>query len=68
MEIERETLLEIAVSVGAVVFFVAVIVGIGVAYGGRVLSDQGGLALLAAIAGFVLLMTGIGYFFAGRQG
>jgi hypothetical protein len=67
MEIERETMLEIAVSVGAVVVFVALIIGIGVAYGGRGLSSQGGVALLAAMAGFVFLMTGIGYFLAGRK-
>lgn len=68
MEIERETMLEIAVSVGAVLVFVAVMVGIGTRYGGRVLSSQGGIALLAAMAGFVFLMTGIGYFLAGRKG
>jgi hypothetical protein len=68
MEIERETMLEIVVSVGAVLLFVVVMVGIGTAYGGRGLSDEGGVALLAAIAGFVLLMTGVGYFFAGRKG
>ena len=69
MEIERETMLEIAVSVGAVLVFVALMVGIGVTYGaGRVLSSQGGIALLAAMGAFVLLMTGIGYFLAGRKG
>ena len=68
MEIERETVLEVAVSIGAVVVFVALIIGIGVTYGGRGLSSQGGVALLVAIAGFVLLMTAIGYFLAGRKG
>ena len=68
MEMERETVLEIAVSVGAVGVFVAIIVGIGVTYGGRGLSSQGGVALLAAIAGFVLLMTGVGFFLARRKG
>ncbi|MEF8791209.1 MAG: hypothetical protein V5A61_13880 [Haloarculaceae archaeon] len=68
MEIERETMVEIAVSVGAVVLFVALIVGIGVTYGGRGLSAQGGVALLGAMAGFVLLMSVIGYFLAGRSG
>ena len=68
MEIERETMLEIAVSVGAVVVFVALIIGIGVTYGGRGLSSQGGVALLAAMAAFVFLMAGIGYFLAGRKG
>lgn len=68
MEIERETVLEIVVSVGAVLVFVAVMIGIGVTYGGRGMTSQGGVALLAAIAGFILLMTGIGYFLAGRSG
>ena len=68
MEIERETVLEIAVSVGAVVVFVALIVGIGVTYGGQGLSSQGGVALLGAIAGFVVLMTAVGYFLARRKG
>lgn len=68
MEIERETVLEIAVSVGAVLVFVAVMVGIGVTYGGRGMTSEGGIALLAAIAGFILLMTLVGYFLAGRSG
>ena len=68
MEIEREMMLEIAVSVGAVVVFVALIVGIGVTYGGQGLSSQGGMALLGAITGFVLLMTAVGFFLAGRKG
>lgn len=68
MEIERETVLEIAVSVGAVLVFVAVMVGIGVTYGGRGMTSEGGFALLASIVGFVLLMTVVGYFLAGRSG
>lgn len=68
MEIERETMLEIAVSVGAVIVFVALIVGIGATYGGQGLSSEGGIALLAAIAGFVLLMTAVGFFLARRKG
>ena len=69
MEIERETMLEIAISVGAVLVFVALIVGIGTTYGaGRVLSGQGGIALLGAMGGFILLMTVVGYFLAGRKG
>lgn len=68
MEIERETMVEIVVAVGAVLVFVAAIVGVGVTYGAdRALSSQGGVALLAAMAAFVLLMTGVGYFLAGRN-
>jgi hypothetical protein len=68
MEIERETVLEIVVSVGAVLVFVAIMIGIGVTYGGRGLTSQGGVALLVSIAGFVLVMTLVGYFLAGRSG
>jgi len=67
MDIERETVVEIAVSVAAVALFVAVIVGIGATYGTpSELSDTGALALVGAIVGFVFLMTGIGYFLSGR--
>jgi hypothetical protein len=68
MDIDRETVEEIAVSALAVGLFVAVIVGIGMVFspGGSEFSDQGALVLVAAIAGFVVVMTGIGYFLSGR--
>lgn len=68
MDIDRETVEEIAVSVLAVGLFVAVIVGIGTAFspGGAELSNQGALVLVGAIAAFVLLMTGVGYVLSGR--
>jgi hypothetical protein len=68
MELERETLVEIAVSVGAVGLFVAVIIGIGVTYGGEgLIGEEGGLVLVGAIALFIVLMTGIGYWLSGRE-
>jgi hypothetical protein len=67
MEIGRETVVEIAVSVAAVGLFVAVILGIGTAYGSAAnLSEQGALALIGAIAVFIVAMMGVGYFLAGR--
>ncbi|MFB6172375.1 MAG: hypothetical protein ABEJ23_07555 [Haloarculaceae archaeon] len=67
MDVERETVVEVVASIIAVGLFVAVIVGIGVAYsGGADFTDQGALALVVAIAGFVLAMAGVGYFLAGR--
>lgn len=67
MDVERETIVEIAASAIAVALFVVVIIGIGTAYSaGADLSNQGALALVGAIAGFVLVMAGVGYFLAGR--
>ncbi|MFC6837117.1 DUF7472 family protein [Halomarina ordinaria] len=69
MALEREALLEIAVSIVAVGLFIAVIVGIGVTYNGSTgLSNEGAIALIASIGGFVLVMSLVGYFLAGRTG
>jgi len=66
MATERETLVEIVVSVVSVGLFIAVIVGIGSAYNSDGLSNEGALALVAAIGGFVVLMSLVAYFLAGR--
>lgn len=66
MATERETVLEIAVSVVSVGLFIAVIVGIGSAYNSDGLTSEGALALIGAIGGFVLLMSVVAYFLAGR--
>lgn len=60
MDVDRNTVVEIAVSVGAVVLFVAVIVAIGDAYNRGGLSTDGGMALVGAIAGFVVVMSLLG--------
>lgn len=60
MQLERETLVEIGVSVVAVVLFVAAVAYIGAAYGGKDLTDQGATLIVAAVVGFVLLMTAVG--------
>jgi uncharacterized membrane protein (UPF0182 family) len=63
MDIERETVVEAAISVMVVALFVVLILGVGSAFGGASgLSERGALALVASIFGFVVVMTGVGYF------
>lgn len=64
MALERGRQLEIAVSVVTVLAFVAVILLIGVVFGGSGLSEIGGYALVAAIGVFVLSMAGGGIWLA----
>jgi hypothetical protein len=51
---------KIAISVAAVGVFVAFLVGIGTVYSDGGLGSTGGLALVAAIILFILLMAGVG--------
>jgi hypothetical protein len=68
MQIERETVVEIAVSLVTVVVFVAAVVFIGMSYGGPgEFSTDGALALVGAIVAFILLMFGVGFFLSGRS-
>ena len=60
MDIERGRLIEIIVSVSVVGLFVAVLIGIGFRYNAGEMSPDGGLALIAAIGVFVLIMAGVG--------
>lgn len=65
---ERDTAVEIAVSVGAVGLFVAAVLGVGAVYDGAgSFPRAGALALVGVIFGFVAVMTGVGYFLANRQ-
>lgn len=67
MDVERETVVEIAASGAAVALFVVVIVAIGTTYSaGDDLTSQGALALVGAITGFVFVMALVGYFLSGR--
>ncbi|MFC7155918.1 hypothetical protein ACFQPA_10675 [Halomarina halobia] len=67
MALEREALVEIVVSVAAVGLFIAVIVGIGVTYNGSTgLSNEGAFALVGSIAGFVIVMSLLGYALSRR--
>jgi hypothetical protein len=60
MELEEGMVRKIAISVGAVGVFVAVVVGIGSAYNDGGLGASGGLALVGAIILFILLMAVVG--------
>lgn len=60
MDVDRETVVEVVVSVGAVGLLVAVIIGIGQVYNQGGLSAGGGVALVGAIAAFVVMMALIG--------
>lgn len=62
MDVERETVIETAVALSTVGLFVAVIVAVGLTFGGAndALTKTGALALVGAIALFVLVMAGVG--------
>ncbi|MFC7234957.1 DUF7472 family protein [Halosegnis marinus] len=66
MDIERETLVEIAVSTVAVVLFVAALVVVGDSNGASQLTSEGGISIVATILGFVLLMAVVGVFLDRR--
>lgn len=66
MEIERETLVEIVSSVGAVLLFVVVLFAIGVLFNDNGFTQSGALALVGAIIGFILLMSGVAFFLSTR--
>lgn len=67
MEVEREALLQAAVATLGVVFLVAVMIFIGIEYNDRGLGQDGGLALIGALVAFILVMSVIGYWLAGRE-
>ncbi|AFK17913.1 hypothetical protein E6P09_03960 [Haloferax mediterranei ATCC 33500] len=60
MALEAEMRRKIAVSIVAVGVFITLIVGIGSTFNQSGLASTGGLALVGAIAAFVLVMAGIG--------
>lgn len=62
MDIDAELRRQTLVSLAAVGLFSAVLVGIGVVYNGADgFSELGGLAVVGALAGFILLMTVVGF-------
>ncbi|WP_134671040.1 DUF7472 family protein [Halorussus marinus] len=67
MNIEQETLRDIAVSVGAVGLFVALLAFVGTTFGENGLTETGALAVIGVIVFFVLLMTGIGVWMAYQE-
>ena len=61
MDIDAEMRRKIVVSLVAVGFFVVLIIGIGVTYGGATgFGGTGGLALIGSIVLFILAMAGVG--------
>lgn len=62
MALEAEMRRKILVSVVTVTAFIGVIVGIGVTFDDGGLGSAGGLALVASIVLFVLLMAAVGVF------
>lgn len=62
MELEEGMVRKIAISVGAVALFVAVVMGIGTTYDDGGLGSAGGLALVGSIVLFILAMAGVGLF------
>ena len=61
MEIDAELRRQIGVSLAAAAVFIVGLVAIGVTFGGStVLPQAGAIALVALLAGFVLLMAGVG--------
>jgi len=67
MAIERETLIEVAVSLLAVGGFIVAVLLVGEISGGGSLSGQGALALVGLIAAFIVVMTAAGYWLSGRE-
>lgn len=67
MEIERELVVETALSVVGVGLFIVLLVLIGARYTDDGLTATGGFALVGAIVAFVLVMTGIGYWLSARE-
>jgi hypothetical protein len=64
MDLEEGMARKIAVSVAAVVLFVAAILLVGLSYNRSGLGSAGGLALIGTIVAFILAMAGIGVYLA----
>ncbi len=61
MPLERDRLIEIIVAVSSVIFMLGTMYWIGLSYGmENGLSAEGGEVLVAAIIGFILLLTAVG--------
>ena len=67
MELSAESRRQIVLSIVAVGFFVALMLGIGLTFGGTSMPPVGGLALVGAITLFVLVMGGIGIYLARKE-
>lgn len=67
MDIDREMLMQIGVSLIGVGFFIIAVVWIGMQYSDNGLAEEGAIGLIGAIAGFILLMTALGYWLSGLE-
>lgn len=67
MDLDRETVIEAAVAIVTVGAFIVALAVIGVYFNDGGLSDEGGLALVAAIVAFIFVMTGVGYWLSSRE-
>ena len=67
MAIERETLIDVVVSLLAVGGFIVAVLLVGLSYGDGGMSEQGALALVSLIVGFIVVMTAAGYWLSGRE-
>lgn len=67
MELDRETVTEIVVSVGGVALFIAALVVVGVTFNDDGFSAEGGLALVGLVVGFIVVFTGIGWWLSSRE-
>lgn len=67
MNIERETVVEAGVSIGAAIVFIAAVLLVGMQFktDGSI-SGTGGLAVVGTIGFFVVLMAAVGVYFASR--
>lgn len=64
MELDAEARRQIVLAVGAVGFFIVLIIAIGSTFSGEALATTGALALVGAIALFVLVMGVVGIYLA----
>lgn len=67
MELDRETVTEIAVSAVGVALFIVALVVVGLTYNQDGFSSEGGLALIGLVVGFILVFTAIGWWLSGRE-
>lgn len=67
MDIEEGMGRKIGLSIAAVVLLIVSFVVVGSRFGGNELTETGGLALLAALVGFILLMGVLGFYFATQD-
>ncbi|WP_336001539.1 DUF7472 family protein [Halorientalis halophila] len=68
MNIERETVVEAGVSLAAVLVFIAALVVVGSTFGTNGdLSGTGGLAVIASVGLFIVVMTAVGYWLSFRE-